>query len=173
LAKGGKGGVAGLLIVVVALSFLASSCGYRLSGTGSIVPEGLRSIAILTFVNGTNEPYVDVEVTHAVVNEFLADGRLRVVLRGRVVSYEALPLSYTADAYVQQYQVYLKVDASLEDRKTGKVLWQEKKIESNLISSYPVTIGDIRETKIVKDAAIKKASQDIAWTVRSRILEGF
>lgn len=171
-------------ILFLALSLFAaalSSCGYRLSGAGAIVPEGARAISILTFINGTNEPYVDVEVTRAIVNEFLADGRLRVadredadlLLRGKVISYEVVPLSYTADAYVQQYRMYLKVDASLEERKTGKVLWQEKNIESNLISSYPVTIGDIRETKTAKDAAVKKASQDIAWTIRSRILEGF
>jgi hypothetical protein len=41
------------------------------------------------------------------------------------------------------------------------------------ISDYKVTIGDITVTKIAKEAAIKKASQDIAWTLRSRVLEGF
>lgn len=207
LAKGGKG-ITGLFIVVVAL-FLLGSCGYHLSGTGAIVPEGSRSLSILTFINGTNEPSVDIEVTRAVVNEFLADGRLRLVdteeadlvLRGKVVKYDATALSYTStddpqNPFVQQYRVRMSVDASLEERSTGKVLWQDKSIDSNLISSYTVTFDtvpvidpatgkpvttapltqrelNIRDTKITKDAAIKKASQDIAWTIRSRILEGF
>ena len=47
-------------------------------------------------------------------------------------------------------------------------------IESIFISDYAVTHrATSRSTRIAKDAAIKKASQDIAWTLRSRVLEGF
>jgi hypothetical protein len=145
------------------------------------VPEGVSTISVPVFFNATNEPYVDVEVTQAVVEEFLTDGRLKVVsleeanlaLHGKITKYEVVPLSYNPQSYVQQYRVRLVVDASLEDLRSKKVLWQEKGIESNFISDYPVTIGDIRATRVAKDAAIKKASQDIAWTLRSRVLEGF
>ncbi len=174
-------------IVLLAAVLLVSSCGYRLSGTGGLVPAGARSIAIPVMLNGTNEPYVDVEVTKAVVNEFLSDGRLRVVdvqdadlaLRGTITRYEVSALSYTADALVQQYQVRLVVDAALEDLNAKKIIWQEKNIESLFISDYPVAydpsgkLVNIRETKISKEAAIRKAGQDIAWTLRSRVLEGF
>lgn len=161
--------------------FLLSSCGYRLSGTGLLVPEGAKTIAVPAFINNTNEPYVDVEVTRAVTDELIADGRLRVAdvegadlaLRGKVMKYEVVPLSYTADSFVQQYRVRLVVDASLEDLRSRKELWKEEGIESVFISDYPVAVGDIRSTRINKDAAIKKAAQDIAWTLRSRILEGF
>jgi outer membrane lipopolysaccharide assembly protein LptE/RlpB len=185
-----RNNVAGLILVLMSL-MLASSCGYRLSGMGSLVPDGAKTIAVPTFINDTNEPSVDVEVTKAVVDEFIADGRLRVVgletadlaLRGKVAKYEAVALSYTPDAFVQQYQVKLTVDASLEDRRAKKVLWQEKGIEAIFISDYPISyefdpalnknVANIRQTKIGKEAAIKKASQDIAFTLRSRVLEGF
>jgi|OpeIllAssembly_1097287.scaffolds.fasta_scaffold08056_4 hypothetical protein len=165
----------------VAVVLLLSSCGYRLSGTGSLVPEGVRTIAVPAFINNTNEPYVDVEITRAVVNEFIADGRLRVAdvegadlaLRGKVMKFEVTALSYTADSYVQQYRVRLVVDVFLEDLRTRKELWKEAGIESVFISDYAVTVGDIRLTRIDKDAALKKAAQDIAWTLRSRVLEGF
>ncbi len=148
---------------------------------GGIVPEGAKTIAIPVFFNATNEPYVDVEVTQAVVDEFMMDGRLKVVsledadlaLRGKVAKYEVIPLSYNPQSYVQQYQVRLSLEATLEDVRSKKVLWQDQKIESNFISDYPVTVGDIRATRVAKDAAIKKASQDIAITLRSRVLEGF
>ena len=167
-------------MLVAAMAWL-SSCGYRLSGTGSLVPEGTKTIAVPSFINNTNEPYVDVNITAAVVREFITDGRLRVVdvaeadlaLRGRVVKYEAIPISYTPDSFVQQYKVRLVVDASLEDLRTKKVLWKENGIEAVFISDYKVTIGDITVTKIAKEASIGKASQDIAWTLRSRVLEGF
>ncbi len=179
--------MASLVLVLIALLMLLPSCGYRVSGLGGLVPEGAKSIAVPTFVNGTREPSVDIMVTQAVVDEFLADGRLKVtdperadiVLKGKVVKYEVTALSYTKDAsFVQQYRVRLVVDASLEDPRSRKILWQEKGIEAIFISDYPISYNtdatvNIRETKISKEAAIKKASQDIAWTLRSRVLEGF
>lgn len=167
--------------LLVAFFLVLTSCGYGLSGRGLLVPEGAKTIAIPSFLNVTNEPYVDVEITRAVVDEFVADGRLRVVdvdtadlaLRGRITRYDVTALSYTPDSYVQQYSVRLVVDASLEDRRAGTVIWQERGVEAVFISDYPVTIGDIQATKAAKETAIKKASRDIAWTLRSRVLEGF
>jgi len=174
------------LIISLVLVLLVSSCGYHISGTGGIVPAGVRTISVPVFLNATNEPYVDVEVTQAVVEEFMTDGRLKVVgleeaelaLRGKVVKYEVTPLSYNPQAYVQQYRVHIVVDASLEDLRSKKILWQEKGIQSSFISDYTVSFdatgrADIRGTRVAKDAAIKQASQDIAWTLRSRVLEGF
>ncbi len=157
-----------------------SACGYSFSGRGLVVPKDARTIAILTFLNGTNEPNVDVELTNAVVSEFIADGRLRVVdreeadlvLKGTVATFEVIPLSYTTDAYAQQYQIRLRVRVGLTDR-SGKVIQPEQVIESGLISSYTVTIGDISATKAAKQVALQNASKDFAKTIRSRILEGF
>jgi hypothetical protein len=170
--------------IAVLLAMAVSACSYHFSGTGAIVPEGVRALAVPVFINGTKEPYVDVEVTQAVVEEFMTDGRLRVVsledaelaLRGRIRVYEVSPQSYNVyngQTFVQQYRVRLVVDAWLEDVRSKKLLWQEAGIESIFISDYAVATGDIRSTRITKDAAIKKASQDIAWTLRSRVLEGF
>lgn len=168
-------------VILIILFMMPASCGYRLSGTGSLLPDGTRTIAVPGFINNTNEPYVDVEVTKAVSDEFMADGRLRVVdlegaglvLRGKVITYEVIALSYTAASIVQQYKVRLVVDAVLDDLRAKKTLWKESGIEAVFISDYPVTIGGISATKIAKESAIKKASQDIAWTLRSRVLEGF
>ena len=88
---------ASIVLVLLALSMLLSSCGYRFTPVGGIVPEDAKTIAIPAFINGTGEPYVDVEVTKAVVDEFLADGRLKVVdaetadlvLKGTVTKFEA------------------------------------------------------------------------------------
>lgn len=158
-----------------------SSCGYSMSGRGLLVPESAKTIGIPSFLNTTNEPYLDVEVTRAVVSEFMEDGRLTVVdadaadltLRGTVTHFSVNALSYTPAAYVQQYNVRIVVSARLEDRASGKTLWQEAGIEAVFIADYPVSIGDIRLTKVAKESAVRKASLDIAWTLRSRVLEGF
>ena len=171
----------GISVLCALLLIAVSSCGYRLSGKGSLIPEAAKTIAVPAFINNTNEPYVDLEVTKAVVDEFIADGRLRIVdvevadlaLRGVVVRYEVTALSFTANAFVQQYKVRIVVNAILDDLKANKTIWRENNIEAVFISDYPVAIGNISATKIVKEAAISKASQDIAWTLRSRVLEGF
>jgi len=174
------------IMILLAMLLALTSCGYRLSGTGILVPQGTRTIAVPIFINSTNEPYVDVEITQALVEEFMADGRLKVTalegaelaLRGTVKKYEVSALSFTENSYVQQYKVRLVVDAGLEDLRTKKVLWQEQGIEVIFIADYPVSydtagMAEIMKTRIAKQAAIKKASQDLAWTLRSRVLEGF
>ncbi len=168
-------------VLAAFVMLLVSSCGYHTTPVGGIVPESAKTIAIPVLINGTNEPYVDVEVTKAVVDEFLTDGRLQVVsldaadvvMRGRVIRFELTPLSYTLDSHVQQYMVNISVDVRIEETKSQKILWQEKGLSTIFVTSYPVTIGDITATKIVKDGAIKNASKDIASTLRSRVLEGF
>ncbi len=169
------------LPLVVSLFAFVPSCGYHFSSVGGVVPQGAKSIAIPVFINGTMEPYVDVEVTKAVVEEFLTDGRLKVVsvenadlvLRGRVTKFEMTPLSYTAASYVQSYNVTIGISLSLVDNKTQKVLMQDVGLGSVFNSIYAVAIGDISQTKIAKDGAMKKACKDLASSLRSRVLDGF
>jgi hypothetical protein len=168
-------------LVIILLALLLPSCGYRLTPRGGVVPEGAKTIAVAAFVNNTKEPYVDVEVTKAVVDEFLADGRLKVVsseaadlvMKGIVAKFEVIPQSYTAESYVQQYAVSIAVNVSIEDVRSQKTIWQEKGLGAVFIASYPVTIGDITATKIAKEDALRRASRDMARTLRSRVLEGF
>lgn len=160
---------------------LVTSCGYHLTPVGGVVPEHAKSISIPVFLNATSEPTIDTSVTQAVVEEFLSDGRLKlasieaadVIMRGRVLRFELVPLSYNVDAYVQQYSVKIVLDVSVENAKTHATLWQERELSTVFITSYPVTIGDVRATRLAKDDAVGRACRDVASTLRSRILEGF
>lgn len=169
-------------IITILLSvFMISSCGYRLTQVGGVIPEGAKTIAIPVFLNNTHEPYVDTVLTQDVVNEFLSDGRLKVagledadlILRCKIMKFELTPAAYTANSYVQTYNVSIMISFSLEDAKTRKMLVPETSLNLVFISSYPVTLGNISATKIVRETAIMKASRDIASTLRSRVLEGF
>jgi outer membrane lipopolysaccharide assembly protein LptE/RlpB len=170
-----------VVFLLLFLLLLLSSCGYRFSSRGELIPEDDKTIAIPAFINGTAEPYVDVEVTKAVVNEFLTDGRLKVVsaesadlvLRGTVTKFEMTPSAYSTANYVQSYTVSLAVKVTVEDVKTHKLIWQETGLGSVFVVSYPVTLGDITATKIAKETALKNAGRDVASTLRSRLLEGF
>jgi curli biogenesis system outer membrane secretion channel CsgG len=169
-------------IAVAAFCLLSLfSCGYHFSQEGGILPQGVKTIAIPVFVNSTFEPYVDVDVTKAVVEEFLTDGRLKVVstddadvvMRGKVTKFELIPQTYSVDPYVTSYNVVISVTIVLIDGKTQQVLMQDTTIGTVFNSSYAVTLGDISATKKAKSAAITSASKDLASSIRSRILEGF
>jgi len=170
-----------IVILFMMLVAVLPACGYRFAPAGGVVPEGAKTIGIMTFLNGTKEPYVDLEVTKAVVDEFLADGRLKVVssenadliLKGTVTKFDITPAAYTTERYVQSYVISIVMNVSVEEVKTHKRIWQEKGVGSVFTSSYGVAPGDISATKTAKEAAIKNASRDIASTLRSRLLEGF
>ncbi len=170
-------------IVIAAFCLLAviASCGYHFTQAGGIIPQGAKTIAIPVFVNNTFEPYVDVEITKAVVGEFLTDGRLKVVgtdaadlvMRGKVIKFELIPQTYSVDPYVLSYNVTISVSVSVIDAKTQQVVMQDATLKSVFNSTYAVTLGDISQTKIAKSTAITNACKDLASTLRSRVLEGF
>jgi len=170
-----------VVLLVISLSVPLASCGYHFSSIGGVVPQGAKTIAINVFVNDTVEPYVDVEITKAVADEFLKDGRLKVVsmddadvvLRGHVTKYGVTAQAYTADSHVQAFNVIITVSISVEDAKTKNVILKDVPFTDYFTSTYTVTLGDISQTKIAKDAAMQSACQDIASTVRSRVLDGF
>ena len=83
------------------------------------------------------------------------------------------PAGYTTDNYVQSYTVSLGVNVSVEDMNSETIIWQEAGLGSVFVTSFPVTLGDITATKIAKNAALKRASREVASTLRSRLLEGF
>jgi outer membrane lipopolysaccharide assembly protein LptE/RlpB len=176
-----SGRLSSLGLVLIALLLLLPACGYHFTPVGGIVPESAKTIAIPVFINGTYEPLIDTEVTRAVVDEFLADGRLQVVdleaadvvLKGTVTKFEITPTSYTADTYVQSYNISIGVTITIEDAKAHKALLKDSGVGSVFNSGYAVFIGDITRTKIAKDAAVKNACKDLASTLRSRVLEGF
>jgi hypothetical protein len=170
-----------LVLATVWLLATLTSCGYNLTPVGGIVPQGAKTIAIPVFINNTVEPYIDVDVTQAVVEEFLTDGRLKVVstdaadlvLRGKVTKFVLTPQTYSIDPYVLSYNVSIFVTVTIIDGKTQKVILQDSGVGTIFNSSYGVTLGDITQTKIAKSAAITNACKDLASTLRSRVLEGF
>jgi hypothetical protein len=175
-----------VMLMFVLLAVL-SSCGYRMTLVGGVVPEDSKTIAIPVFLNGTNEPYLDTDLTQAVVDEFLTDGRLKIasledadlILRCKATKFELTPAAYISpssnqsNSYVQTYAVTITVSLTLENAKTHKIILQEQGIVTRFISNYPVTLGNISATKVAKDTAVKNACRDVASTIRSRVLDGF
>ena len=162
----------------VALALLAAGCGYSLVGTGrSVLPSHITSVAVPLFANKTLEPELEKEITNAIRQEFIRDGRLKVVdtaratsiLEGRLVSYTLDPIAFDLTDRVTHYRVVIGVHITYKDLVEDKVILEqgfsareEFRVSSTLAS---------REAAKVESRQV--AAKELAGQLLNLILEGF
>ncbi len=117
------------------LALLAlSACGYHLSGTGTTIPQGARTIRLELFTNHTREVGLDIRLHRALADEFRRQGTLRVVtegdadlvLSGHVRGFTNVPVAFSATDEAVQYQGVMRVSVRLTDRESGHLLFENK-----------------------------------------------
>ena len=140
---------------------LLNGCGYYLTGTGSTLPEHLKTLSIPVFTNNSSQPEIHRELTSAIINAFITDGRVKVVrkgqsdmvMKGSLIHYELKTLSFSANAFAGDYIVVLGVDIEVTDRvKNEPYLKQNLKTEWN----YTAT-SDIVATESARLVALEEA----------------
>ena len=100
------------------------------------VPDHIRRIGIPNFVNATNQPNLDQELTREVREIFIVDGRLIVtdvdkadaLIEGTVQQYEKIATVRDENQVPIQYKLILAVDLDFTDKATGKRLWTTRRI---------------------------------------------
>ena len=182
------------LLLCVSMGIFLSSCGYHVGGTGSRLPPGLKVIAVPALENHTTRYRIEQRMTEAVVREFLARTRYRIVstedsadavLHGEIMSFEATPAVFdttpmpnstsnpnvnttTARATTMLVSVRLKV--RLEERETKRVLYQNDNYlfrEPYEISTNPSAFFD------EQSPALERMSRDFASRLVADIVENF
>ena len=184
-----------LCFCVSAVLFL-SSCGYRVGGTSSQLPPGLKVIAVPALKNDTTRYRIEQRMTEAVIHEFIARSKFRVVsspdsadavLHGEITSFEAIPAVFdttpsttsnsttvptvnatTARATTMLVSVHVKV--LLEERETKKALYKNDDYlfrEPYEISTDPAKFFD------EQGPALERMSRDFASRLVSDVLENF
>jgi Lipopolysaccharide-assembly len=177
-------------------ALFASACGYHVGGTASQMPPGLKVIAVPALKNDTPRYRIEQRMTEAVVHEFIARTRYRIVssedsadavLHGEITSFEAIPVVFdttpattpnsttvptvntaTARATTMLISVHLKV--SLEDRETQKVLYKN----DNYLFREPYEIStDPSKFFDEQGPALERMSRDFAARLVSDVLENF
>jgi outer membrane lipopolysaccharide assembly protein LptE/RlpB len=180
---------------ISAVLFL-SACGYHVGGTSSQLPPGLKVIAVPALKNDTTRYRIEQRMTEAVVHEFIARSKLRVVsspdsadavLHGEITSFEAVPAVFdttpsttsnsttvptvnatTARATTMLISVHVKV--LLEERETKKALYRNDDYlfrEPYEISTDPAKFFD------EQGPALERMSRDFASRLVSDVLENF
>ena len=185
-----------ILSLCLCVSVALSSCGYHVGGTPSQMPPGLKVIAVPALKNDTARYRVEQRMTEAVVHEFIARTKYRIVssedsadavLHGEITSFEATPAVFdtlpvptsnsttvstvnttTARATTMLVSVHMKV--SLEERETNKVLYKNDNYlfrEPYEISTDPAKFFD------EQGPALERMSRDFAARLVSDVLENF
>ena len=182
-----------LCLCVTAALFL-SACGYHVGGDSALMPPGLKVIAVPALKNDTPRYRIEQRMTEAVVHEFVARTKYRIVasedsadavLLGEITSFEAIPVvfdttlppntstappSNTTSARATTMLISMHMKVSLEERETKKVLYKNDDYlfrEPYEISTDPSKFFD------EQGPALERMSRDFAARLVSDVLENF
>ena len=163
--------------LVAALAF-SSSCGYRLRGTGTSLPPGIQSVSVPVFKNLTTRFELDVKLTRAVINEFVARGKVAAggdpaladaVLEGEITGFRAAPIGFGGTKQADKYNVTVTAKVALKDRRSGEVVFSQPAFVYQ--QEYDVPPGKSFES--LESGAIDKIAERFARSLVTAILEGF
>lgn len=182
------------LCLCVSVAIWLFACGYRVAGTSSRLPAGLKAIAVPTIENRTNRYRIEQVMTEAVVHEFLARTKYRIVttedaadavLHAEIDGFDATPVVFdttpgpnstpvpnvnatTTSATTMLISLHMKV--SLEERETKQVLYKNDNYlfrEPYELSTDPTKFFD------EQGPAMGRMSRDFASRLVADIVENF
>ncbi len=133
-----------MLRLVFSLTFaltLLGGCGYHFTGEGPSPQPGLKTIAIPVFENSTSEPDLGSMFAGALRRQFLQRGHIKVVpveeaeaiFRGRITEIYSHAVAHhdyrnrVANRITLETRLYITLDLSCQDVKTGKIIWKDPK----------------------------------------------
>lgn len=168
------------LLVPLFATLLFVGCGYHVAGHTDLMPKTVQTICIPPFRNATTRYKLSDELPEAIAREFVSRTRYKIVpdpntadavLRGTVVNYVHYPTvadPVTGRATEVDLRVYMRVD--LVERTTGKVLFTRPNMEVR--ERYEISVNPQAYFE-ESDAALERASRDVAQQIVTAILSNF
>jgi hypothetical protein len=161
------------------LFYAVLGCGYHLAGTGSSLPDHIKTIGVPVFVNNTQGYQVEQKITTDVSSLLIQRGRYKVVpqdqgvdalLSGTITSVSLLPIQFGPDGRATQYNVIITAKVTFTDKIDDKILFtnpgftfrQQYDFDPNSILYFDS-----------QSSAVDEIATDFADAVVSAILEGF
>jgi len=173
----------GFLLVMTVLP----GCHYHLVGRGGALPEGVKTVAVPLFENGTRRAEVEQRVTERVIEELNTRSDARIVpdrngadalLSGMIAGFESSPVLLTPEGRATRYEVTVTARVRLEDLRSGKILWANDQFVFR--QQYDVLEGTDCATAPTQDCyfdreitAIDEVAREFAASVVTAMLEGF
>jgi len=169
---------AALLISFIAM--LQAGCGYHVAGHSNSLPQSVHVIAVTALENKTTSYRIEQKLTSATVHEFLAATKFKIVsnardgdavLRGKVVSLEAVPLLFdTQSGRATTMLVTVKCEVSLTESATDKVLYHNENFMFR--NEYEIST-DVPSFFEEQDPALDRLAQDFARKLVAAVIENY
>lgn len=166
------------VLAAAVLLALLGGCGYRLRGTVSSLPPGIKTLSVPMFKNQTTRFELDVKLTRAVINELVSRGKVTLgtdpaaadaVLEGEITDFRATPIGFSGGNQADTYNVTVMAKVALKVRGQAKPLFSNPSFLYQ--QEYEVPPGSSFEE--VQTEALDKIAEKFARSLVVSILEGF
>jgi outer membrane lipopolysaccharide assembly protein LptE/RlpB len=165
-----------------------SGCGYHVAGRTDALPKTIHVIAVPAIENKTSSYRIEQRLTAATIHEFLARTNYKVVstpesgdavLRGKVLSVEAVPLLFTttnatptepSTTRATTMLVTMRCDVTLTDTTTQKILFHTDNFVFR--NQYEIST-DVKSFFEEQDPALGRMAQDFAKRLVAAVTENF
>jgi hypothetical protein len=172
--------VRGIICAALLAVLSGIGCGYHVAGKSDELPKTIHVIAVPALENKTTSYRIEQKFTSATIHEFLVRTSYRVVsnpenadavLRGKVLSIEAVPLTYdTASGRATTMLVQVKCEVTFEERATGKILYHSDNFvfrnEYELSTDVPSFFQE-------QDPALERVAKDFASRLVAAVTENY
>jgi outer membrane lipopolysaccharide assembly protein LptE/RlpB len=176
------------LALTIALCFFTSACGYHIAGRDTAIPKTVHVIAVPAIENKTTSYRIEQRLTAATIHEFLAKTNYKIVsnpaggdavLTGKVVSVEAVPLTFqsqtatTTNPGITQATTMLvtvKCEVTLTESITQKVLFHT---DNFLFRNEYELSTDVKSFFQEEDPALDRLAKDFAQKLVAAVLENY
>jgi len=157
--------------------FLFSGCGYHLVGLGTSLPSHLKTISIPVFKNTSSQPEIHRELTSAVLEAFISDGRLKVAKKGKanlimeatLTYYKKRNVAFGTQDLVSNIIIEVEIELKVTDQVKNEIFMQEKlKTQWDYIST-----SDIAATERARLEALDLGFQDLGRRLVSLLIDQF
>ena len=169
---------AALLISLIAV--VQAGCGYHVAGHNNSLLKSIHVIAVTALENKTTGYRIEQKLTSATVHEFLARTQYKIVsnaadgeavLRGKVVSVEAVPLLFdTQTGRATTMLVTVKCEVSLTESATDKVLFHSENFVFR--NEYEIST-DVPSFFEEQDPALDRLAEDFARKLVAAVIENY
>jgi PBP1b-binding outer membrane lipoprotein LpoB len=166
---------------LLVFSLFLGGCGYHVAGKADLVPKTVHTIAVPAFGNATVRYKLSDLLPEAISRELIARTRYQVVndptqadavLRGNVINYYAFPtLVDQATGRTSGLQINVRLEVSLVERSTGKVIFSRPNFEAH--ERYELSVTNNTQYFDESGAAAERLSKDVSRDVVTSILENF
>jgi outer membrane lipopolysaccharide assembly protein LptE/RlpB len=170
----------GTLLLISLAAMLQMGCGYHVAGHSNSLTTSVHVIAVTALENETTSYRIEQKLTSATVREFLARTPYKIVssaadgdavLRGKVVSVEAVPLLFdTQSGRATTMLVTVKCEVSLTENATDKVLYHSENFVFR--NEYEIST-DVPSFFEEQDPALDRLAQDFARKLVAAVIENY